>query len=102
MKVLKKVFSEQFFFFIYTVGRDSRFTSVENTIGNSPNALRAKFLRSDGLFCFMDSFVIFKFDTFKNPFTSITNLSKPYIQEIYSVGTNKKMISIKYGSRTSN
>ena len=90
MKVLKKVFSEQFFFFIYTVGRDSRFTSVENTIGSSPNALRAKFLGRDELFCFMDSFVIFKFGTFKNAFASITNLSKPYIQEIYPVGTNKK------------
>ena len=32
--------------------RYSRFTFHENTIGNSPKVLRAKFLGSDGLFCF--------------------------------------------------
>ena len=33
--------------------RYSRFIFVENTIGNSPNIPRAKFLRSDGLFYFL-------------------------------------------------
>ena len=30
----------------------SRFIFVENTISNLPKGLRAKFLRSDGFFCF--------------------------------------------------
>ena len=49
----------------------SRFTFVENTISNSPKVLRAKFLGSNGLFCFIS---ICKFDSFKNPFTMITRL----------------------------
>ena len=55
--------------------RYSRFTFVENTISNSPNVPRAKFLGSDGLFCFSSTC---KFDSFKNPFAMITSLPEPY------------------------
>ena len=51
----------------------SRFTFVENTIGNSPKVSRAKFLGTDGLFCFTS---ICKFGSFKNPFAMITSLSE--------------------------
>ena len=53
------------------------FTFVENTIGNSPKVLRAKFLGSDGLFCFTS---ICKFGSFKNLFTMITSLSELYFR----------------------
>ena len=42
---------------------------VENTISNSPEVLRASFLESGGLFCFID---ICKFGSFKNTFAMIT------------------------------
>ena len=50
---------------------------VENTISNSPKILRAKFLGSDGLFCFSG---ICKFGSFKNPFATITSLSELYFR----------------------
>ena len=46
-----------------------RFTFVENTISNLPKGPRAKFLGSDGVFCFSS---ISKFGSFKKPFTKIT------------------------------
>ena len=59
------------------VGIYSRFTFAENTISNSPKVLRAKFLGSDGLFCFSS---ICKFGSFKNPFATITSLSELYFK----------------------
>ena len=72
----------------------------ENTIGNSPKALRAKFLERDGLFCFIS---ICKFGSFKSPFATITGLceiSFRFRRFILLVQT-KKVISINYGSSTS-
>ena len=46
-------------------------------ISNSPKVLRARFLGSDGLFCFSS---ICKFDSFKNPFATITSLSELYFR----------------------
>ena len=57
--------------------RYSRFTFVENTISNSPNVPSAKFLESDGLFCFS---IICKFGSFSNPFATITSLSELYFR----------------------
>ena len=70
--------------------RHSRFTSVENTVSNSPRVPRAKFLGIDGFFGVIS---ICKFGSFKDPFatdTSLSSLSELQIQRIYSVGTNKK------------
>ena len=53
--------------------RYSRFTFVENAISNSPKVVRAKFLGSNGLFCFIR---ICKFGSFKNTFASIISLSE--------------------------
>ena len=50
---------------------------VENTISNLPEVMRAKFLGSNGLFCFIS---ICKFGSFKNPFTMITSLSELYFR----------------------
>ena len=47
---------------------------VENT-RNSPKVSRAKFLGSDGIFCFSG---ICKFGSFKSPFATITSLSELY------------------------
>ena len=44
---------------------------VENTISNSPEVARAKFLGKDKLFCFIS---LNKFGNFKNTFATITNL----------------------------
>ena len=78
----------------------SRFTFVENTIGNSPKVSRAKFLGTDGLFCFTS---ICKFGSFKNPFAMITSLSELYlrIRRFFSLVQTKKVISMNYGSSTS-
>ena len=73
---------------------------LENTIGNSPKVLRAKFLERDGLFCFIS---ICKFGSFRNPFATITGLyeiSFRFRRFILLVQT-KKVISINYGSSTS-
>ena len=80
--------------------RYSRFTFVESTIGNFPNILRAKFLGSDGLFCFTS---ICKFGSFKNPFATITSLSELYfrIRRFILLVQTKKVISMNYGSSAS-
>ena len=49
----------------------SRFIPVENTISNSLKVLRAKFLGSNGLFCFSR---ICKFGSLQSPFATITSL----------------------------
>ena len=77
----------------------SRFTLVENTISNSPKVLRARFLRSDELFCFIS---ICKFGSFKNPFVTITSLSVNFrIRRFILLVQTKKVISMNYGSSTS-
>ena len=60
---------------------------------------RAKFLESDGLFCFSS---ICKFGSFKNPFATITSLPElcfRFGRFILLVQT-KKVISMNYGSST--
>ena len=52
-------------------------TFVENTIRNSSNVLRVKFLESDGLFCFSSKC---KFGSFKEPFATITSLPELYFR----------------------
>ena len=57
--------------------------------------MRAKFLGSNGLFCFIS---ICKFGSFKNPFATITSLSELYFRFrgfILLVQT-KKVISMNY------
>ena len=78
IRVLRKVFSKQFCFitcrrqYLWAVElrRYSRFTFVDNTIGNLPKVLRAKFLGCDWLFCFIS---ICKLGRFKNSFATITS-----------------------------
>ena len=62
---------------------------VENTISNPPEVTRAKFLGSNGLFCFIS---ICKFGSFKNPFAMITGLSELYLKslKIFLFCTNEK------------
>ena len=78
---------------------DSRFTFAENTISNLPKVLRAKFLGSDRLFCFIS---VCKFDSLKNPFARITSLSELYlrIRRFILLVQMKKVISMNYGSST--
>ena len=80
--------------------RYGRFTFVEKTISNSPEVMRAKFLGSNGLFCFIS---ICKFGSFKNPFAMITNLSELYFRIRRSILfiQMKKVISVNCGSTTS-
>ena len=62
--------------------------------------MRAKFLGSDGLLCFISKC---KFGSFKNPFATITSLSELYFRFrrfILFVQT-KKVISMNYGSSAS-
>ena len=77
----------------------SRFPFVKNTIGNSPKVLRAKFLGSDGLFCFIS---ICNFGSFKNPFATISSLSELYfrIRKFILLVQTKNVISTNYGSST--
>ena len=80
--------------------RNNRFTFNENTIGNSPKVMSAKFLGSDGLFYFSS---ISKFGSFKSPFATITSLPEldfRFRRFILLVQT-KKVILINYGSNTS-
>ena len=79
---------------------DLRFIFVENTISNSPKVMRAKFLGSNRLFCFIS---ICKFGSFKNPFATITSLSELCfsIRRIILLVHMKKVISMNYGSSTS-
>ena len=66
----------------------------------SPKVTRAKFLGSNRLFCFIS---ICKFDSFKNPFITITSLSELYfrIRRLILFVRTKKVIFINYGSSTS-
>ena len=77
-----------------------RFTFVENTLSNLPKVLRATFLGSKGLFCFIS---ICKFASFKNPFATITNLPELYFRfrRFILLIQMKKVISMNYGSSTS-
>ena len=73
LRVLRKVFRKQFCFIKYRrqhlwgiqYRKSSKFTFVENTIGNSPKVTRGKFLGTNGLFCFLSKC---KFRSFKNLF----------------------------------
>ena len=107
-KVLRKGFSKQFCFIrcrrqhlsAVEERRYSRFTFVENSIGNFPKIPRAKFMRSDRLFYFSS---ICQFGTFQNSFATITSLSElsfRFRRFILLVQT-KKVISMNYGSSTS-
>ena len=73
---------------------------VENTISYLPEVPRAKFLGSDGLFCFSS---ICKFGSFNNPFTTITSLPQLYFRfrRFILLVQMKKVISMNYGSSTS-
>ena len=69
-----------------------RFTFVENNIRNLLKVPRTTFLGSDGLFYFIS---ICKFDSFWNPFKTITNFSELYFsfwRFIPLVQTKKKWI----------
>ena len=70
-------------------------TFVENTISNSSEVMRAKFLGSNGLFCFNSTC---KLGSFKNPFAAITSLSELYlrIRRFFPLVQTKKMISMNY------
>ena len=72
----------------------------EHYISNSQKVMRAKFLGSNGLFCFIS---IYKFGSFKNPFATITSLSELYlrIRRFFCLVQTKKVISMNYGSSTS-
>ena len=79
--------------------RYSIFSFVESTSSNPSKVPRAKFLVSDGLFCFIS---ICKFGSFKNPFATITSLSELYLRiRFFSLVQTKKVISMNYGSSTS-
>ena len=73
---------------------------MENTISNSQEITRAKFLESNGLFCFIS---ICKFGSFKNPFATITSLPELYfrIRRFIFLMQTKKVISMNYGSSIS-
>ena len=62
--------------------------------------MRAKFLGSNGLFCFIS---ICKFGSFKNPFGTITSLFELYfrITRFILLVQTKTVISMNYGSSTS-
>ena len=72
-----------------TSGLYSRFTFAESTIGSSPKLPRARFLESDGLFCFIS---VCNFGSFKNPFATIASLSELYFRfrRFYPFGTNER------------
>ena len=69
---------------------------MENTIVNSPKVPRAKFRRSDRLFCFIR---ICKFGNFMNPFAKITSLPALYFR--FGFIRWQKVISMNCGSNTS-
>ena len=74
----------------------SRFTFVENTSSNSSKVPRAKFMRSDRLFCFN---CICKLGTFKNTFAIITSLSELYFRfrRFILLVQTKELFSVNYG-----
>ena len=108
IRFLRKVFSKQICFIwcrrqllqAVEQRRYSRFTFVKNTIGNSPKVLKATFLVSGGLFCFISRW---KFGRFKNPFAMITSLFEFYFRfrRLVLLVKTKKVISMNYGSSTS-
>ena len=65
----------------------------------SPKVMRAKFLGSNELFCFVG---ICKFGSFKNSFPTITSLSQLYftIRRSILLVQTKKVIFMNYGSST--
>ena len=81
-------------------GGIASFIFVGNTISNPSKVLRAKFLGTDGLFCFSK---VCKFGSFKNPFAMITSLSELYFRfrRFIMLVQMKKVISMNYGSSTS-
>ena len=76
-----------------------QFIFVENIISNLSKVPKAKFLGSDGIFCFRS---ICKFGSFKNHFTTVTNPSELYFRfRFILLVQTKKMISMSYSSSTS-
>ena len=75
-------------------------TFVGKTISNSQKVLRAKFLGSDGLFCFSS---ICKFGSFKNPFATIAACLNFALdsEDLFCFEQAKKEISMNYDSSTS-
>ena len=65
------------------------------TFYNLPNIQRAKFLGSDGLFCFIS---ICKFGSFQNTFATIISLSELYLRfrTFILLVRSKKVVSINY------
>ena len=80
--------------------RYSRFTFVKNPISDLSQISKATFLQSDWLFCFIS---IYKFDSFKNPFVTITSLSELYFRfrRFILLVQTKMVISMNYGSSKS-
>ena len=74
---------------------------VKNTVSNSSKVPKAKFLESDGLFCFTS---ICKFGSFKNSFAAITSLSKLYFRfrRFILLVQTKKVISMDYAQAAEN
>ena len=101
--IFRKVFSKKYCFIrcrrqhLWAVKyrKYSRFTFVENTI-----LLRAKFLGSHGLFCFIS---ICKFGSFKNTFPTITSLYELYFRfrRFILLVQTKEVISMNYGNSRS-
>ena len=96
IRVLRKVFSKQFCFIrcrrqhlrAVEQRRYSRFSFVKNTISNSPEIPRAKFMGSNRLFCFI---IICKFGSFKNSFQRLLAcLSFTLESEDLFFGTNER------------
>ena len=72
----------------------------KNTISNLPKILRAKFMGSDGIYCFIG---ICKFGSFKNLFATIISLPELYFRfkRFILLVQRETMISMNYGSITS-
>ena len=85
--------------FVLSDAKDNTF-GLKNTVSNSSKVPKAKFLESDGLFCFTS---ICKFGSFKNSFAAITSLSKLYFRfrRFILLVQTKKVISMDYGTCTS-
>ena len=80
--------------------RYSRFTYFENTISNLQKVLKAKFLGSDRLFCFIGRC---NFSSSKDPFSVVTSLSELYFRfrRFILLVQMKKVISMSSDSSTS-
>ena len=70
------------------------------TLSNLPKVLRAKFLGSNGLFCFIS---ICEFGSFKNSFATVTSLSELYFifRRFILLVQMKKVVFMNSGSSTS-